>query len=388
MPDQRLTTYADLVDFLIAHAGGSSQNKDVTFARGAVQDAMREFISRHEWSYYYANLSILTTAPYSTGTVAYDHTGGANERQLTLTSGTWPSDAANGCVIIDNKVYEVDSRVSDSVVTLSANSNPGADVAALTEYTWYRDTYPLPVDFVQLHGPFLDTEAWLPLAPTTPKNWLQHQRLMVSPGEPVVACIVGDPSYMGARALRLSPPPSTAKRYEAVYRRRPRQLNVHKYETGTITIVADSATVTGSGTAFTDLHVGAVIRPGQNASTPPTGTDGPDPAAEERTIISRTSATVVTVDTAFDYGYSGVAYTISDPIDADEGYLNAIRSLAMARLAAHRSRETYPMAKMRADEDLLLALEQDNAYPVARGMGGSAFLSDATLHLRYGRDGA
>lgn len=70
---------------------------------------------------------------YSTGTVVYDHTGGANERQLTLTSGTWPTWAKlPGRIFINNDWYSLDTRVSDSIVTLRITDNPGSDVSSTT----------------------------------------------------------------------------------------------------------------------------------------------------------------------------------------------------------------------------------------------------------------
>lgn len=72
---------------------------------------------------------------YSTGTVVYDHTGGANERQLTLTGGTWPTWAKSpGRIFINEDWYSLDTRVSDSIVTLKSTDNPGADVASTTFY--------------------------------------------------------------------------------------------------------------------------------------------------------------------------------------------------------------------------------------------------------------
>lgn len=72
---------------------------------------------------------------YSTGTVAYDHTGGANERQLTLSGGTWPTWAKlPGRVFINDDWYALNTRVSDTVVTLTSGDNPGSDIAAGASY--------------------------------------------------------------------------------------------------------------------------------------------------------------------------------------------------------------------------------------------------------------
>lgn len=380
--EQRLFTFGDLTEHLMIRLGGGALDQDAHVYRAAAQEAMREFVGRHEWSYYYAILRIQANAPYSTGTVAYTHA----TRTLTLTDGTWPEWAALGVILIGTQAYEVESRDSGATLTLSPNSNPGQDVAAGTAYTLYRDSYPLPVDFVTFSGPIVDAQGWIRLAPTTPKNWLSHQRLLNGPGEPTIVAVVGSPNYIGGRSLRFSPPPSTAKNYEAVYRRRPRPLVTASETTGTVTIVADSLTVTGTGTAFKDLHVGCVFRPG-TASETPTGLSGLNPAVEERIVTAvDTTAQTLTVDAAFSYDYSAVKYTLSDPVDAEEGYLNAIKSLAAARMAAIRSRETFPQVQKQATDDLELAMEGDDPYPLARRTGG-ALIPESALHLRYGRDG-
>ena len=71
---------------------------------------------------------------YSTGTFTYDHTGGANERQVTLTGGTWPAYAKSPArFFYSGAFYNVSSRISDSIITLSG-SGIGSDVASASDY--------------------------------------------------------------------------------------------------------------------------------------------------------------------------------------------------------------------------------------------------------------
>lgn len=68
---------------------------------------------------------------YSTGTIEYDHTGGANENQVTLSGGTWPTYAKSPArLFVNGTFYNVLARISDSIITLKTTSNPGADIAA------------------------------------------------------------------------------------------------------------------------------------------------------------------------------------------------------------------------------------------------------------------
>ena len=78
------------------------------------------------------------------------NSGGANERQLTIAAGTWPTWAARGRVSISNATYAVENRVSTTILTLRPDQNPGADVAAGTAYNLYQQAYTLPVNFRRL----------------------------------------------------------------------------------------------------------------------------------------------------------------------------------------------------------------------------------------------
>jgi len=74
---------------------------------------------------------------YTTGTIEYDHTGSANEFEVTLSGvgAEWPAWAATGVITILGVEYTVDARISTTILTLDSSSNPGADVAASTAYS-------------------------------------------------------------------------------------------------------------------------------------------------------------------------------------------------------------------------------------------------------------
>ena len=108
----------------------------------------------HDWSFLYKQNSITLQDNYATGTIAYDHTGGTHELQVPLSGGTWPSWAAEGMLEIDGVDYAVATRISDTVILLESNNNPGADVAASTSYDLHKDDYDLPDDFGSIIGSF------------------------------------------------------------------------------------------------------------------------------------------------------------------------------------------------------------------------------------------
>ena len=106
----------------------------------------------HDWSFLMPAANLTLNASYSTGTIAYDDTGGANENQVTLSGGTWTSWAASGKIDISGTSYPILKRVSDSILTLGPTDNPGSDVAASTSYSLHQDDYDLPDDFGSLLG--------------------------------------------------------------------------------------------------------------------------------------------------------------------------------------------------------------------------------------------
>jgi len=105
----------------------------------------------HEWTFLSPIYQLVLNNPLSDGTIAYDHTGGVNERQVTLTGAIWPSWAADGMIDIDGTDFEVDQRISDTVITLTLENNPQEDIPAGTTFELHQDDYDLPDDFGYLY---------------------------------------------------------------------------------------------------------------------------------------------------------------------------------------------------------------------------------------------
>lgn len=138
-----------------------TDNDRIRSVERACESGLRQFYNpppiegrTHDWSFLMPASTLSLNAAYSTGTITYDHTGGANELQATLASGTWPSWAASGMIEISGNDHPVATRVSDTIITLDSNNNPGSDVAALTTYKLHQDDYDLPDDFGNILGNF------------------------------------------------------------------------------------------------------------------------------------------------------------------------------------------------------------------------------------------
>ena len=356
-------TYQDSVDHLVDYLGGVASDQVVRDCKRAVIASVRDLANAHRWSYHYTHGRVNTVAPYSTGTIAYDHTGGTYERMVTLSSGTWPTWAADGQIrfelstdLADGPIYEVEERKSSSIITLSEDLNPGQDVSSGSVYVLYRDSYALPEDFIaQDEATYQDNFSQMDFI--HPRDWLAYNRYRYSSGIPRYYTIVGDNLNNGRMTLRLAPYPDAAKTIDFVYQRRPRSLRILSETTGTVSMTSGASTVTGVGTAFTESMVGSVIRL-SSTTTAPTSIVGDNPYEFESVITGFTSATSVTVRDSAPDDFASVAYVISDPIDIEQGaMLTAFQRGLEFQLSLTRVLKDKPSS--RAAYELALALAKD-----------------------------
>lgn len=368
-----LLTYKDLVDHAIEYLGSSTDATSERTARNAVQSAYANLSNERRWTYFYQTGRVTTVAPYTTGTIAYDHTGGAYERVVTLASGTWPSWSANGALVIGTTVYQVAERKSDTEITLSVSSNPGEDVAAATTYTIYRDTYPLPCDFGSI-AEVMNMGNSLCLQYVHPAEWLAPQRIYQGSAQPSRYTITGDPNLFGVLALRLYPFPDAAYALDFLYTRRPRALKVIGETTGTVTTASGSTTVSGSGTAFTSSMVGSIIRFANSTTILPTGRSGDSPFEIERTVIAVASTTAMTIDSDPAQNLTGVKFVISDPVDVEPGAMANFLKREVERQVRIIKRMKAMMDEERQHaEARILAFEGDSRNFDSRGPGGRGY---------------
>lgn len=317
--------FQDLVDHLVDLADGGVQDRELRMFRRAAQSALEEIISVRPWQYFYRHGRVPLVAPYSTGTVVYDHTGGTYERMLTLSGGTWPSWAAYGRVKIGTVVHVIDRRISDTVVTLDALVNPGADVSSTT-YSVFRSHYSLPGDFRSMCVPDFENgnrAAWY----AEQRHWLTMERYLLTNGSPVNFTVQNDPHLPGGFVLTVEPYPTAAETVDFMYQGGPVELRHSGYETnsrvGTVTATAGSGTVSGTSTAFAQDMVGEFIR-FQSGTDYPTGIAGENPYTEQHQIASVSNATTLTLVTTPSASYTAKKYCISTPVDVDRTLFEAL----------------------------------------------------------------
>lgn len=365
-----IMTWRDAIEHCRDFVAGGADAYNENHFYAATQAALRELTRSCTWNYYWTHGWINMEAVYDTGTVAYDHTGGAYERMLTLTSGTWPTNAIYGQVRIDDVIYKVEDRKSSTIITLTADSNPGADVAASTSYQWFRSEYTLPVDWRKTTMP--SPKSWGGMCYVEPEEFYIRERAGFATGTPYLYTITSDSNLYGSMAIRIYPAPSEAKTLAFMYQRWPRALKISGEATGDYagTVTTDgTTTITGSSTSFASKHVGSIIRFYSDSTQIPTGFNGRYPPEDERVITAYSSATSITVDAAVST-LSGVKYVISDPVDLNSGMFEAYLRNVEKQLAT-RQRDYEVLSSIQAAwlQELEVAIGNDHAFAGAATSG-------------------
>jgi hypothetical protein len=359
-----IRTYQDAVEHLLDLLDLDPTDRNRRQCRRAIDQAYRELPQRARWSYFDRALTLITNAPYSTGTVTYDHTGGTYERQLTLATGTWPTWARFGRVTIDEAKYEVQERVSSTVLILKENTNPGEDVASTT-YSIDRVSYDLPANCRRVTRVYSqDDEA--PVWIATIDGIRDAHVSESTPSTPWQVAIHGSGDSYGRMSVVFTPPPSEALKYDIWYEASPRELVTERETLGTVTISAAGTTITGASTAFSSAHEGAIIRLSSSTSKEPTSRSGNksdglyNPYVFQTRIRRAASTTSLIVDDAAAETLTSVKYVISDPIDVEPTSMwTAFLRMAEAELARLLGDKSVEMRQRDANAALRAAMEND-----------------------------
>lgn len=361
MAIENVLTYQDLIDRLVAYSGGGALDPDHPDILAAVQDAYADVMHQTEWGYLNGKGRIVTNPEYTTGTIAFDLTGGAYERVLTLTTGTWPTWATYGTVKIADRLYAVEDRKSNSQLTLTSDQCPADDITAGTTYALFQSSYPLPSTFRKLTEIYFDGETNR-LQEISPSEWLAYETMQSNPGRPEFFSIIGSPDTLESLSLQLAPYPDDDYTLVFMFDRTARPLYYRGYESearvGTVAGSAGSAAITGTTTSFHASMVGSIIRFSKDTTNFPAGRTGLYTFREQHQIKAVASTTALTLGANLAYAVaSSTKYTISDPVDlpqsmnqvlfrACESFLDAARNSKQARESERR----YRLASVQARE--------------------------------------
>jgi len=337
-----LTMY-DAVDYVLDQVVGSDFSpRNKRLAIQAVRDAYTEIPAKRHWRYYYRSFTLQTTANQTTGTVAYDYTGGANERQLTLTGSTWPTDLSGYGVSINSVRYGIDTRVSSTVITLREGDCPTEDIASGTAYNLLKDTYLLPAQCRTVFSLYDTNAPGRLIACVDPGDIIRERRLVRGAALPTMYSAFRSEAYSGSLAIHFAPGPSGARTYQCYGLFWPEPIKVLDYSgNGTVALTAGSTAVVGTSTNFTQKHVGCVLRVNDDAVTKiPTDIQGEismnriEPYATQRVIKSVTDTTHLALEVPSDLTVSGSGYRVSSRIDIETGSMrNAFLRCCEARFA-------------------------------------------------------
>lgn len=359
-------TFSDAIErlrYFVRNAGGPGT--DDTLLREIVREAYREVASSHNWSFLHRTARIALRAPQTTGTVSFDLTGGTWERMLTLSGSTWPDWAKDASVRLADPpiVCDIAEVKSETVVVLEPDRAPIEDIASTT-YKLYPRWYRLPNDFQAMYRP-LHEEPWVTGTEANKETIEMLNRYEDREGSIERYAIAATEDLFGSMALYIHPPSNEAKTLDIPYLARPRDIVYSGRDpadcAGTISVVAGSAAVTGSGTSFESGMEGAIIR-WYSSSSKPDGLNGPNRYVEQRSIFTVSGEDSLVMDDVAVTTRSGVGYRISDAIDIDVSALNAFlhcaewRAAEMLRL---RERADY---QQRYYQSLRQAKGADNRY--------------------------
>lgn len=354
-------TYFDLVESLIAASFGGPQDAEQRDIRSAVHRAYNELTTIRDWAYYSVHGRIVTSPPYTTGTIGITSGAVSLSGGSFATAGVTADNARYWTIRTGDRSYPLASYSSATAVTLDAQFS-GIDVPAGASYTLFRTVYPLPDDFRNMDEPSDEYNWWSGLY-VTPDEAMKIERVSNSSGEPYHWTLIKDPAGSGW-AIKLVGWPTSRETIDFTYRRsaRPIRYSGHEAALRQGTISRTGTAVTGSGTAFSAAWVGSVLRVA-SGSQPPGPIESLYPYVSESLITARgSSAALTTADSGTIASSTG--YLITDPIDIAPHMYSAMESCCDYWLARIRNQNPDKAFQM-AQRDMRLAFEQDQLAPLS-----------------------
>ena len=341
-------TFWDMVQRLLLRNGLPSDPGSVARCRTAVDAAYRYLPAVHAWRFYNRRLALTTEAPVSIDAVTYDHTGGSYERQLTITgSSTWPATAMYGEVLLGDVTYQIERRVSNTVVTLTEETNPGADTTS-TAVTWYRGVYPFPVPVRQV-GEVWRGNQMFRVRVCSPAEYPRMRKMFRQPGTPMQYSVIPSRDRIGVMDFCLIPPPTISEVYEIQVDVNPMPLRTYEVSGNTASLTSGSTTVTCTGTSFTSNLVGTVFRLSPSDALPMglhQDVEGRVEYAWQSVVRRVISATQLELVEAATETASSRGYSISDVLDINPAtMLDYFDALSFERFTYNVDHEKLADAK-------------------------------------------
>lgn len=325
-----------------------AESRSLYTARVSLQEAQQHVLSMRDWRYLQRPHTFSSVANYTTGTVEYDHEGGASPRIVTLTTGTWPSWAVYGVLQLDSKFYRVQSRLSGTTLQIREEYNPGADVAAGSTFRLFREAYTLPLDYSSFSslnriGDFDPTY----VLPSEFEGLKTSEEYF---GQARSFTIMADPVNVDRQAVWFYPAPNGIEQFATHIQRRPSTLTTFDESTGTVSGSLGSVSITGVGTSFDSRMVGAVFRVGSTSEVPESLEHGSEAFTHEAEVLSVDSVTALTISQALPAALSANKFRISSRLSVDNGPLHyAVMACARWRFKSNTSASQSQQNRARSD---------------------------------------
>jgi hypothetical protein len=371
-----IPTYQDCVNHLLDYLGSDPGDAALRDSKKAVNEAYRDLANVHSWTYLYTPVCLQTSPmvgadPCNPGisdgtSVAYYHASGPVPRMVVLSGPpgglppAWPDWAVDGMLVLGhydstalngwpccspmdpastlgdastasdfpygaNLSFFVERVISPTVLTLRENSNPGCDVPP-SPYSFYRDSYPLPWDFIAQDITIIPT-SFPHLLPVHPREWMRISQGEVRVGRPIYYSILGYERQPGRHAVHFSPIPDVRYQLNYAYKRMPRAVSVYMQSNGSVSVDADLVTVfaLGGATFTPQMAENSIIRFGlPGVPGLPTDVYRENPFYAEGLITQVLDATHAIIDPPVPMAIQGVQYVISDMMDIDPGSMMTV----------------------------------------------------------------
>lgn len=357
-----MNTAQDVIDYLLTTTGGGAQDGEHRAVRAAVVHGAREVFQTRDWLWHTKSGTFTTTQAATTS---------------TLTSGSAVITVADPTLFTALRIVAFGGNnyfsLTPRVVSVSGNNvtlDRPALASASNVSTLVQTFYDLPPNVKDIDALMTETVGTLHFY-VTPQEWQNLQINTRGAGEPYYYTIMRSDLNPDRYQVRFVGVPTDGTVIFYTYRYIPDAIRLMGYEascrTGTVTVAANSTTVTLTGGTFpTDMTNTAVRFGTTTTDADPIGSL--NPWVYERRVVSRTSDTTVTVDSALP-AMTGVKYAVSNIIDASPQMWTAILSGAemwYARVAGRPAKDTVASY----NRDIRIAMENDVVAP----MGGRQYV--------------
>ncbi len=351
-------TFSDLTERLRHRTGNFSSGQATQYLVRSVQDAVRMLPLKHSWKYFQREFRIITSA-----SVGHTITYTASNRQA-VTTGVWPADAADGELHIESIPYPVESRDSDTQLTLAA---PAYQSDFSGSATWARESYLIP-NIQRIHT-LWQQDSERPIGYLEPAHFTERKLAYESPGTPVAYSFTYN-SLQGETDISFSPPPSLSSPYIMSADIAPLRPVVHQ----------DFGIANGSdgGTTLTIVGakskwIGSIIR---TAISNNNDTDARSEIAagnyEWQAVITNVSGDTVTVDTALAGAHTNDVFLVSSLVDIDQDVmLSYLDALALAEWRKNGTQKELDVALAMAKQAYYEAVAADAKASKAQRSSGT-----------------